>query len=249
MVWKTLGHGSIPPSYNSIHVREDYPAEVETDRAKLMPIARAATNIMDPNTHRRPQVRMVADKLFINHQKFTVNNLNTLPDNLKPASIFTPMNKEKAVFYTHNSPLSNHFPANFSHKGEQFNCAEQYIMVEKARFFGDQEAVRAIMEEKMPAKQKQIGKAIKNLDTAQWQASAQDIILPGLVSKFEQNIECKDMLSKTGERDIIEANPYDLFFGVGISIHSPAVWQSSNYKGKNIMGKMLQIVREKISKA
>ena len=246
IVWKTLGHGSLPPAYNSRHVREDYPAEVEIDRSKLMPIARAAVNLKDPHTHSTPRVRLVADKLFINQQKFTVNNLDTLPDKLQPSAIFTPMNKDKAVFYTKNSPLSNHFPSAFTHKGEHFNSAEQFIMVEKARYFGDQEAVLAIMAEEEPAKQKQIGKMIKNFNLERWQASAQDVILPGLIAKFEQCRQCKDMLIKTEARDLVEANPHHLFFGVGVSLHSPSVWDSSSYKGKNIMGKMLQVVRRKI---
>ena len=157
------------------------------------------------------------------------------------------MNNERAVFYTKNSPLSNHFPAPFTHKGEHFNCSEQFIMAEKARHFGDQEAVMAIMNEEEPAKQKQISKLIKKIDKDRWQASAQEIILPGLIAKFEQCKPCKDMLVKTGARDIIEANPHDCFFGVGVSMHSPTIWDASSYKGKNIMGKMLKVVRGKIS--
>ena len=235
--------GKVRPIIVKFHHFKDREIVWKTDRAKLVTIARAALNFRDPHTHETPRVRLVADKLFINQQKFTVNNMDTLPIPFKPSTIYTPMNKDKAIFYSQNSPLSNHFPAPFTHKGEHFNCAEQYIMVEKARHFGDQGAVKAVMEEPVPAKQKQIGKYIKNFDREIWQANAQDIILPGLISKFEQCQEAMELLMKTAERDIIEANPHDLFFGVGISIFSPTVWDSSNYKGKNIMGKMLQIVR------
>ena len=72
------------------------------------------------------------------------------------------------------------------------------------------------------------------------------ILIPGLISKFEQCNECKEMLLRSGTRIIVEANPHDTFFGVGVSVHSPAVWDSRKHKGKNIMGKMLQIVRAKL---
>ena len=132
------------------------------------------------------------------------------------------MTKDKVAFYTKNSPLSNHYPSPFTHKGELFNCAEQFIMVEKASFCGDQVAVKAIMDEPEPVKQKNIGKSLKDFNRNLWEASVQDIILPGLLSKFEQCTHCKDMLLQTGTRTILEGNPHDTFFGAGVSIHSSA---------------------------
>ena len=248
IVWRTFGHGLIPPPYNTRHVREDFPSEVEKDRAKLLPIARAAQHISVPGNQPNPRVRLVVDRLFINNQRYTVNSLDSLPDNLQPSTLYTPMTSDKVAFYSSNSPLSNHYPSPFVHKGERFNCGEQFIMVEKARFCGDQVSVKAIMEENEPVKQKQIGKNIKNFDLQQWQGNAQAIIMPGLLSKFEQCKICHEMLVKTGDRNIFEANPHDSFFGVGVSVHSPAIWNTRNHKGKNIMGHMLENIRGKLNK-
>ena len=247
LVWKALGHGIFPPPDNFRHVREDFPAEIEIDRSKLLRIARAASKTTMPGTQAPPRIRMVIDKLFINNQKITVNNMDSLPHNLKPATVFTPMNRDIAAFYTKNSPLSNHYPSTFKHKGEIFNCAEQFIMVEKARFCSDQRAVKAIMDEAEPVKQKALGKTLIDFDQNLWQASARDIILPGLISKFEQCASCKEMLLATGTRSIVEGNPHDTFFGVGVSIHSPAIWNPAMHKGKNVMGKMLVAIRDKVA--
>lgn len=228
-------------------MRQDFPNEIEKDRSKLLPIARAAQQISVPGNQPNPRVRLVADKLFINSHRYTVNNLESLPDSLKLSTLYTPMTSDKVAFYSSNSPLSNRYPSPFNHKGERFSCGEQFIMVEKACFSGDQTAVKAIMEEKDPVKQKQIGKSIKNFDLHQWHGNAQNIILPGLLSKFEQCKECKEMLLKTGKRSIFEANPHDTFFGVGVSVHSPAVWHIRNHKGKNIMVHMLETIRDKLN--
>ena len=107
-------------------------------------------------------------------------------------------------------------------------------------------SVKAIMDEEETVQQKQIGKMIKTFDKDQWQANAKNIILPGILSKFEQCKTSRDMLIKTEQRAIVEANPHDTFFGAGITMHSPSIWLPGTYKGKNIMGKMLQVVREKI---
>ena len=111
----------------------------------------------------------------------------------------------------------------------------------KARLFGDQEAVVAIQKEPSPAKQKRIGKTIKNFDLDQWKTRAEELIIPGLLSKFQQVDECKKMLLQTANRLLIEASPHDAFFGVGIPLHSPAIWTTSSFEGRNVMGKMLTI--------
>ena len=105
-----------------------------------------------------PKVRMIVHKLFINNQRYFMNMLHSLPESLQPATIFTPMNHDKVVFFSSSSTLSNNFVSPFRHKGECFNCDEQFIMVEKARFCRDQISVKIIMEEMDPVKQKQIGK-------------------------------------------------------------------------------------------
>ena len=186
MVWKKLGHGAIniPPPYERLHVREDYPPEVENARVQLLPIARAALDYKDPHTNKSPFVKLVVDKLYINHQKYSVDNIDKLPEHLRPSRIFTPMNENRVLFFTKNSPLSNHYPSTFKCNGETYNCSEQYIMACKARLFNDQECVAKIMQEEDPVKQKRLGKSVKNFDEAHWKSRAQELILPGLLEKF-----------------------------------------------------------------
>ena len=129
IIWRELGHGPIPPPYERPHVREDFAPEIEEVRAKLLPIARAAMNHKDPQTKKAPLVKLVVDKLYINNQRYTVDDLEQLPEYLKPAQVYTPMNENYAVFFTKNSPLSNHYPSTFKHNSESFNCAEQFIMM------------------------------------------------------------------------------------------------------------------------
>ena len=130
--------------------------------------------------------------------------------------------------------------------GEQFNSLEQYIMVEKARNFGDQQVVVRITKESNPVKQKQMGKTIKGFHKQDWEDVAKEKILPGMLAKFTQNETCRNVLLNTGDNLHIEGNPHDLFFGAGVPLHSPDIWQPSKYKGENVMGKMLQRVREQV---
>ena len=55
------------------------------------------------------------------------------------------------------------------------------------------------------------------------------------------------MLIKTGARNIFEANPHDTFLGIGVSVHSPVVWDVAKHNERNITGKMLEIIRGKLT--
>ena len=248
IIWRELGHGPIPPPYERSHVQEDFTPEIEEVRAKLLPIARATMNHKDPQTMKAPLVKLVVDKLYINNQRYTVDDLEQLPEHLKRARVYTPMTENRAAFFTKNSPLSNHYPSPFKHNSETFNCTEQFIMMSNARLFGDQESVTQIMQEKDPLKQKQLRKTIKNYDQTRWRASAPELITPGLLSKFEQNPVCKKVLLQTQQRLIIEANKHDMYFGAGISLRDPSIWTTDSFNGQNIMGNMLTTVRGKLSK-
>lgn len=245
-IWSQLGHNLFPPSFNSEHVREDYPEEIEKNRSILMSVASAALKVKLPATQEKTKVRLVIDTLYINSQKYTVNTLSLLPENLKPAAIYTPMTEDQVAFFTSNSPLSNHYISEFTHDGKNFNCMEQFIVCEKAKLCGDSESLASVLKEDDPVKQKNIGKFLSDFDDNLWKSKAQDLILPGLQAKFEQCLECKNMLIRTGDRRIFEANPHDEFWGIGLSLFSKDLWSEANHKGKNVLGKSLEIVRSKI---
>ena len=97
------------------------------------------------------------------------------------------------------------------------------------------------MKEPSPLKQK-LGKTIKNFDLNQRETQAEELIIPGLLHQFQQVDECEQMFLQTGDRGLIEASLHDAYFGVGIPFHSRTIWTTSDFKGRNVMGKMLTIV-------
>ena len=242
-VWRDLGHGLFPPSFSTKHVREDFPEEVDKNRMKLLSVAKAVLSTPLPPRQRHPLIKLIADRLLIGRDSYTVETLHRLPKHLTLSNIKTPRTDSKVAFFTSCSPLSNHFLSPFKYKGESFNCMEQYMMVDKARFCNDQEAVVKVMREKDPVKQKHLEKELRNFKKDDWQSKVEERILPALVEKFDQCQVSKDMLLGTEDRAIYEANPHDLFFGIGLPLHSKDLWDSSQHKGKNMMGKMLETAR------
>jgi ribA/ribD-fused uncharacterized protein len=53
-------------------------------------------------------------------------------------------------------------------------------------------------------------------------------------------------LLATGDSIIAEASPYDQVWGIGLSEEDPLAQNISTWNGKNLLGKILMSVREKI---
>lgn len=60
--------------------------------------------------------------------------------------------------------LSQWFPRFFVVDGQYYNCAEQYMMAEKARIFGDEEIRQRILAEYSQLAMKKLGRKVRNYD-------------------------------------------------------------------------------------
>jgi ribA/ribD-fused uncharacterized protein len=54
-------------------------------------------------------------------------------------------------------------------EGIKYATAEHWMMVGKARLFGDEAMVAAILNTSSPAEAKQLGRKVKNFDPALWE--------------------------------------------------------------------------------
>jgi ribA/ribD-fused uncharacterized protein len=130
----------------------------------------------------------------------------------------------------------------------EYNCAEQYMMVEKARLFKDIVAEAAIMHASTPKHQKAIGRTVKNFDELAWHGIARTIVYTGNWAKFTQNEQLLDDLLKTGRRVIVEASPCDRIWGIGLKENDNRCLDKSQWQGKNWLGEILTKVRDDLSK-
>jgi ribA/ribD-fused uncharacterized protein len=79
----------------------------------------------------------------------------------------------------------------FDGNGIWFNCAEQYMMWNKAIHFGDMYVAGLIMSEKHPRDQKAWGKKVAGYVDKEWEDIRFDVVVQGNVYKFSQNKELK----------------------------------------------------------
>jgi ribA/ribD-fused uncharacterized protein len=129
-----------------------------------------------------------------------------------------------------------------------YNCCEQYMMAQKARLFKDEESLKIIMEADSPKTQKRQGRLVKNFDNDRWLIEAKDVVYSGNYAKFTQNKDYQKQILSTGDKMLVEANPYDPLWAIGLDMWDDRVLDESTWKGKNWLGEVLTQVREDIKK-
>ena len=119
-------------------------------------------------------------------------------------------------------------------------------MFSKASVFGDISSGKAIMGTSDPVQAKIIGKKIHNFKREEWDKVRDSHMYTGLVAKFTQNEDLRSFLKQTGNKLIIEANPSDSYWGVGLGLGDTHVWDPKKWKGGNKLGSLLCELRESL---
>jgi len=161
------------------------------------------------------------------------------------------MTEEIVLFYGHrksrkvtNSCFSQFYQCEFIVDGQRYNCAEQFMMAEKARAFGDEKTLEKILAAKSPANIKALGRRVRPFDAKMWATIAENVVLVGNFAKFAQNKELKDHLMATGDAILAEASPTDRIWGIGLAKSDARASNHKSWKGKNLLGFALMSVRE-----
>lgn len=152
---------------------------------------------------------------------------------------------DKYVFFW-NGIYSQWYVATMKIDGIEYNCCEQYMMHQKALTFGDLEIADEILLETNPREQKKYGRRIKNFDKTIWDKVCLSIVYKGNFYKFTQNEDLKEQLLKTDTKILVEASPLDNIWGIGMSENDNGVENPINWKGLNLLGQAITLVKQEI---
>ena len=126
----------------------------------------------------------------------------------------------------------------------EYNCAEQFVMASKARLFGDDTALSAILVSDDPREQKRLGRHVRHFDPALWQSACENIVFHGNLAKVSQNEEMHFALIQTGDRRLAEASPHDNLWGIGLNACDPRASSPDSWCCHNLLGQALEHARE-----
>lgn len=142
------------------------------------------------------------------------------------------------------SCFSNFFPTRFYLDGRFWTTSEKYFMYQKAITFGDEEIAEKILSLDEPGKIKKLGREVKGFDNDYWNKVKEDIMYKAVRAKFEQDALCRECLLRYPTKHFVEGSPTDTEWGVGIIYRDSTIDDSNNWKGKNLLGKILDEIRD-----
>lgn len=135
----------------------------------------------------------------------------------------------------------------FTVDGVSYASAEHYMMVGKARLFGDESIVARMLAAPTPAAVKELGREVAGFDQARWEAHRFDIVVAASVAKFGQHPDLLAYLLGTGDRVLVEASPTDRIWGIGLAASDPGADDPARWRGLNLLGFALMQARARLA--
>ncbi len=145
-----------------------------------------------------------------------------------------------------NGYLSNWYLSEFTIDEVTFSSMEQYMMYKKALCFHDMDIANQILATDDVSKIKALGRLVRNYNESYWNGVRQIIIYNGLLAKFSQNEDLKEQLKATGNAILAECAVKDKIWGIGLSMKASKRLDRDQWKGQNLLGYALMMVRESL---
>ena len=118
------------------------------------------------------------------------------------------------------------------------------MMASKARMFGDDSTLSAILATDDPREHKRLGRQVRHFDHDSWLHERENIALRGNMTNFSQNEDLCLTLLHTGQRRLAEASPYDNLWGIGLKASDYHDFSPCTWRGSNPLGQTLEYVQE-----
>ncbi len=144
--------------------------------------------------------------------------------------------------------LSNWYLSEFTVDGVSFSSMEQYMMYKKAVLFEDTDIAAQIMDTDDVVAIKEFGRRVSGYNDSVWNGMRQVIIYKGLIEKFRQNKDLLKALLNTGNNILAECAVNDHIWGIGLSMTDDRRNDINAWKGQNLLGYSLMLVRDELRK-
>lgn len=145
--------------------------------------------------------------------------------------------------------LSQWWLSSFTVDDVAYASAEHWMMAGKARMFGDDESLAAVLAARTPAEAKNLGRKVRGFDEEGWGAARFELVVAGNVAKFGQDPDLRAYLLGTDNRVLVEASPRDKVWGIGLAASDDRATDPSRWRGQNLLGFALMEARARLAAA
>lgn len=232
-------------STDNLFIKEDLPIPLRPVQAALVRVAQAARK----KSRKYPNVLIRDFRLHINDTSYGVEDLEKLPNDIRPSSIATPGNSQVVIFFGRDSRFSNHHPSKFVLQDITYSSIEQYLADKRATLAGKQDLRDKALASDDPHEAKKILNALHgDPSDEEWATQRRDVLFDGLLAKFQQNDKLKEYLLSSGQRTLGEASR-NKTWGTGLTLSDNGRLDPRNWTGENLLGTNLMEVRQRLRDA
>lgn len=224
-------------------IKEDLPTQLRPVQAALMRVVQEAKKF--PDRYRYVAIRDF--KLFIDGSVYGVEELESLPEELRPSSISTPGNMEVVVFFGKDSKFSNHYTSTFTVDNRSFSTIEQYLAFSRANIVERRDLAERAMASQDPVEAKRVLHLLREEPRQEnWESQRRDILFTGLLAKFSQSDDLANYLLSSCDRTLGEASK-NRVWGIGMTLSDRAKLNIKQWRGDNLLGNTLMEVRQHLA--
>ena len=149
-----------------------------------------------------------------------------------------------------NGIYNNSHPCEINYAGMKFTSAEDMFLFMKSIYFHREDLLYKLFKSSSAEGSKSVFEELKQLTNSNWEDIRHSFMRMVIYTKFMSDPKLKeDMLSDKYEgKHFVYADPFDTIWGIGLSEADQRVEDRSCWKGKNLLGKALDEVRELIKR-
>ena len=118
----------------------------------------------------------------------------------------------------------------------------------KAMLFKDAAVASLILSEADQASCKRLGRQVRGYVDPIWAVKRLEYAFTGGVAKYGQNHDLLEFLLATGQRELVEASPFDSLWGIGMDASDPRISDRTLW-GSNLQGKTNMRLRQYFQEA
>lgn len=143
-------------------------------------------------------------------------------------------------------PFSNFVTADITYRGYSFQTTEQAFMYAKAVEFNDEETAVKLLDPLLePWAAKKLGREVKNYNEQVWSKVRYTRMLEVNREKYK-NTTYANLLLATKNKTLVECNPRDNIWGIGLAEEDPRCLNKDDWKGQNLLGEVLMQIRKEL---
>ena len=222
---------------------ENYSRATEFNRQKLYAIFKKAKNL----ENYKKKVFLNGDVLVIDGERYTVDNMHTVPRELHPRQFSEKKNDTHLLFggiHSVYNPLSNWYPCKIKFNDHEFDSSEQAYQWAKADYCQDGTAAEKLLYTTSPREAKDLGLTVTGLKESDWDKKKNSVMEQ--ILKIKDNMDLQKHLLDTENIQLAEAGR-DTHWAVGLTITRDDLFDTKKWKGHNWLGKLLTCVRVELS--